>query len=410
MKNKGKRSKTVIVKPYSPIMWVNDKNSLDKMISYIKTLSGPIAVDSERACGIRYDSDKAYLIQMKRENTIFLIDPIKTGNLKDLNEAIKNSEWVLHAADQDIPCLVKQGLIPTKIFDTEKSSRLLNYSKVSLGKMIEEKLNITLEKLHSNENWSMRPIPQKWLDYAALDVEYLIDLRDILYKELEETHKLEYALEEFEYCLDTTYPKFLERQKEKQNLQNIFHFVPGAYALSPRELAVVKELYLSRESLAKKLDTAPSSLLSTKALVQAAKTMPKSREEMVKLSLFKGAKNRPHKNRWWGAIARAKNYPEDKLPVYKAKEHKDIYPNTAWIKTYPNKYERLQIIKEISANIAEQVNTRVENIITTRDKNIIAWNLSDFPSLEEIDDVFSLCSLRNWQKNLLRNNIYKAFK
>lgn len=401
---------TAIVKPYSKTVWVDDHFSMQNMVSEIKNLQGPIAVDSERACGIRYDGDKAYLIQIKRENTIYLIDPINLGLLHELNEAIQDEEWVLHAADQDIPCLAKQGLFPKKIFDTEKSSRLLNYSKVSLGKMIEEKLGITLEKLHSNENWSTRPIPQKWLDYAALDVEYLIDLRNVLYKELVENNKLEYALEEFQHCIDTTYPKFINKNKEKRNTQYIFHYISGSSTLkNPLQLAIVKELYLSRENLAKKLDIAPTMLLSNKALIQAAKAMPTSREEMSKLPLFKGAKNRPHKNRWWGAIARAYAYPKEKLPVYVPKEHKDSYPNMSWIKVYPQMYDRLQIIKQVSNDLSEKINIRVENIITSKARHTIAWHLPEKPTLEDIDKVFDICSLRNWQRNVLREPIFEAF-
>src|SRR6478609_9030859 len=140
--------------------------------------TGPVAIDAERASGYRY-SNRAYLIQLRREGAgTWLVDPIPLTTLAPLQEALEGSEWILHAATQDLPCLREVGLTPTSLFDTELAGRLLGYPRVGLATLVETVLGQRMRKEHSAADWSTRPLPKPWLEYAALDVEVLIELRD----------------------------------------------------------------------------------------------------------------------------------------------------------------------------------------------------------------------------------------
>ena len=164
--------------------------------------SGPVAVDVERASGFRY-SQRAYLVQVfRRGSGVFLFDPPAVGEFAPLQAAIGGEEWVLHAASQDLPSLRELGLEPATMFDTELAARLLGHARVGLGAVVEDTLGITLAKAHSASDWSTRPLPQSWLEYAALDVEHLVDVRDALVAELAEQGKTEFAAEEFRAVLD----------------------------------------------------------------------------------------------------------------------------------------------------------------------------------------------------------------
>ena len=91
---------------------------------------GPIAVDAERASGFRY-SQRAYLIQMFRRGAgTFLFDPPAIGSLGELNDAIRDEEWIFHAASQDLACLREVGLDPVRIFDTELGARFRQASSL----------------------------------------------------------------------------------------------------------------------------------------------------------------------------------------------------------------------------------------------------------------------------------------
>src|SRR3954452_18591841 len=135
--------------------------------------TGPVAIDAERASGYRYSS-RAYLIQLRREGAgTILVDPIGFDSLAPLQDALAGTEWILHAATQDLPCLTEVGLTPTELFDTELAGRLLGYPRVGLATLVETLLGFRMKKEHSAADWSTRPLPVPWLEYAALDVEVL---------------------------------------------------------------------------------------------------------------------------------------------------------------------------------------------------------------------------------------------
>ena len=146
--------------------------------------TGPVAIDAERASGYRY-SARAYLIQLRREGSgTFLVDPIAFDSMAPLQQVLEGTEWILHAATQDLPCLNAVGLYPTKLFDTELAGRLLGHPRVGLATLVETLLGYRMAKEHSAVDWSTRPLPEPWLEYAALDVEVLVELREVLGAEL----------------------------------------------------------------------------------------------------------------------------------------------------------------------------------------------------------------------------------
>src|SRR5690606_33957227 len=156
--------------------------------------SGPFAVDAERASGFRY-SNRAYLVQIRRAGAgTVLIDPVGHGGdavevLAPVAQVLGTDEWILHAADQDLPCLAEIGMRPTALYDTELAGRLANFDRVNLAAMVQRLLGLQLTKGHGAADWSKRPLPGEWLNYAALDVEVLGDLRHAIAEVLQEQGK-----------------------------------------------------------------------------------------------------------------------------------------------------------------------------------------------------------------------------
>lgn len=132
---------------------ISTDSALAEAVTTIISGDGPIAIDAERASGYRY-SQRAYLIQIKRNGGgLHLIDPIPfaksdiaKAQIKKLNNALADVEWVIHASTQDLPCLREFGFTPKLLFDTELGGRLAGCERVGLGPLTEALLDLTLAK------------------------------------------------------------------------------------------------------------------------------------------------------------------------------------------------------------------------------------------------------------------------
>jgi ribonuclease D len=217
---------------------VSTPEQLAELVSAISRGTGPVALDAERASGFKY-SQRAYLIQLRRQGSgSHLIDPTLFPNLNPLQEALIGVDWILHAASQDLVCLAEVGLIPTaNVFDTELAGRLLGLPRVGLGPLIETQLGYSLAKEHSAADWSTRPLPESWLNYAALDVEFLIELWELIETQLHDANKHHWAIQEFDHVKRTTSP--IERVDPWRRTSGM-HVIRNT-----RELAVIREVFFS---------------------------------------------------------------------------------------------------------------------------------------------------------------------
>ena len=191
---------TPLLAPASGIPTLVDTEELFELaLNELSRGSGPFGVDAERASGFKFSS-RAYLIQIKRQNGgLHLIDPIPFGPghplFSRLNDLLQSDEVILHASTQDLPCLRELVLNPRTLFDTELGGRIAGLPRVGLGPLLESLMEVSLAKEHSAADWSQRPLPTEWLNYAALDVELLIELREQIYELLASANKLEWARE-----------------------------------------------------------------------------------------------------------------------------------------------------------------------------------------------------------------------
>ena len=226
-----------------------------------------LAIDVERASSYRY-SAKAYLVQIKTEAAgILLLDPLACQLPGTFTDIMNSHPWILHASRQDLPSLAMLGLEPVALFDTEVAARLLGLPKVSLGALTEELLDVRLAKEHSSANWSKRPLPESWLDYAALDVEYLAELKTVLTRMLDDAHKTSWAREEFAFEATFAHPEVPDEP---------WRGLHGLGQLkSPLQLAVARSMWERRDAIARNADVAPFMVLRDKALVAMAKASSK---------------------------------------------------------------------------------------------------------------------------------------
>ncbi|WP_341999457.1 ribonuclease D [Microbacterium sp. LWH7-1.2] len=348
---------------------------------------GPVAVDVERASGFRY-SQRAYLVQVYRRGAgVFLFDPPPIGDFRALEDAIGAEEWVLHAASQDLPSLREIGLEPASIFDTELAARLLGHERVGLAAVVEDTLGITLAKAHSASDWSMRPLPQTWLEYAALDVEHLVDVRDKLVAELLEQGKTEFAAEEFRAVLERE-PK-PPREEPWRRLSGL-HTVRGRKAL-----AVARELWTAREEYAREEDVAPGRLVPDRALVAAVLADPQSKSALAAVKDFTGRASRSQLDRWWAAIEAGRAVTQ--LPLERATGGDTLPPPRAWADRNPEADARLKAARPVVEQRAEELHMPTENLLTPELLRRVAWAPPRQLDAASIGEALSALGARPWQ-------------
>jgi ribonuclease D len=363
---------------------------LAKAVASLAAGEGPIAVDAERASGFRY-SQRAYLIQIRRAGSgTHMIDPTGLSTLQPLQDALEGVDWILHAASQDLVCLAEAGLTPTaQLFDTELAGRILGRPRVGLGTLLHTDLGYILAKEHSAADWSTRPLPESWLVYAALDVEFLLELWEVMRADLEAAGKYEWALQEFEHVRVNTGPIVRTDPWRRTS---------GMHALKkPAQLAIVRALWVARDDLADELDVAPGRVLPDSSIVALAGTPMDSATNIESLPGLRTRQVRRHLDVWVSAIEDAlklnsSEHPPVKLPA-------DGPPNPRnWANRNAQAWSRLEFAKTRISELAEKLNMPPENLVSPDAIRRIMW---EPPADDQMSTFLADIKVRPWQQELV---------
>lgn len=380
---------------------VSDLEGLRTVVDRFRAATGPVAVDAERASGFRYQP-RAYLIQLRRAGAgTALVDPTGFEDLRELNAALADTEWILHAASQDLPCLAGEGMRPPRLFDTELAARLCGFERVGLAALVEKLLGFTLEKHHSAADWSTRPLPADWLTYAALDVELLVELRDILDAELRLQGKRDWADEEFAAALNAPAPA---PRAEPWRRTSGIHRVRGA-----RPLARVRELWYLRDEIAQRLDRAPSKIVPDPALADAAIADPTDFGELTSIPGFQRRHGRANAKRWLQALSKVRKLSEDELPSVSPAS--DGPPSThRWASRDPAAAARLKRARAAVAEVAAAHELPPENLVAPAAVRALCWQPPRPITRTTVAEALEHHGVRAWQIELVAKTLVAAVK
>ena len=341
---------------------IESRSDLLLAIEALRAGAGPIAIDAERASGYRY-SARAYLIQIFRRNGgLHLLDPIPLAGapeLLQLNELLSHEESVIHASSQDLDCLREFGLDPKILFDTELGARIAGCERVGLGALCETLLGVQIAKEHSAVDWSHRPLKQEWLDYAALDVAVLLDIRDGVEKLLIHGGKLEWAKEEFANSLKISPPK-VRRDPWRR--------VSGMHQIKSRfELALIRELWTARDNVARELDIAPGRLLSDAVIIELARKKPETYEELLELQIVREKIRHEHQKSelktWWKILSGGYEMDQSHWPEMRARGD-GMPPPKIWRDKFPIAYIHYQHARLLLGAVSDALKIPLENLIS----------------------------------------------
>lgn len=384
----------------------------EKFTSALKSLesgTGPFAVDAERASGYKY-SARAYLIQIKRTGGgLHLIDPIPFGPghalFSQLNDLLNTDEVILHASTQDLPCLREIGINPTKLFDTELGGRIAGLPRVGLGPLLESLMGVSLAKEHSAVDWSTRPLPNEWLNYAALDVELLVELREKIYELLSGANKWQWAEQEFAAILLTPpSPPRIDPWRRTS----------GMHKIKKRDqLAIIKNLWTARNEIARSNDVASGKLLNDSAIIEFAIHKPLTKKDAEKALRPIGMRARWSENMptWISAIESALNTPEDQWPPMKSGAD-TLPPIKLWRERFPEKYAPLTHARFAVETMAHELSIPAENLISPEIIRRICWApptpRATNADVNAVSEAMAALGARPWQIEIVAPSLAAA--
>lgn len=374
---------------------VQTERSLQEAATAIAGGEGPVAIDAERSSGYRYGQN-AYLVQVRRDGAgTWLIDPMACPDLAVLDEAIGGAEWVLHAATQDLACLAEVGLRPRQLFDTELAARLLGMPRVGLAAVVEQYLGLALAKEHSAVDWSIRPLPEPWLRYAALDVEVLIEVRNLMGVDLAAQGKDEWARQEFAALLGWEPTVRADPWRRTSGLHRVRH---------RRGIATVRELWEERDRIARDRDVSPGRVLPDSVIIQIALSAPSSSSE---LPTSHRAVHR-YQRQWLAAVRRAAALPEAALPP-KTLPSDSPPPQRAWADKDPIAAARLTFVRSRLTEFAEAHEVPVENVCSPEPLRRVVWTPPERHTSESFDAALLALGCRRWQREIVVPMLVAAF-
>lgn len=396
---------------------------LAELVASMAGGTGPVAVDAERAHGFRY-SQRAYLIQLRRAGSgTHLIDPVAVStdqhrsrepslrgrapkqppatmgpefpaDLGALSTVIAEAEWIVHAATQDLPCLVEIALVPQRLFDTELAGRLLGYPRVNLGTLIEEFFGVRLLKEHSAADWSVRPLPPGWLTYAALDVELLVELRDAMADQLEQSGKAEWARQEFSWLVENA-------TRPREPRIDPWRRTSGIHRIrTPAGLAIVEQLWQTRDAIARRTDRAPGRLLPDLAIVELAGQRAPSRQVLQSLPAFAKRTAKRYETSWLKALDAALGLEPDQLPPLNRQSDSPPQPRV-WASRDPVAAARLHRVRGVLITRAAELGLPIENLLTPEFLRRLVWTPPVVIEEATVDAVLAEQGARPWQRDIV---------
>lgn len=349
-----------------------------------------VAIDTEGASFHRY-VDRIYLLQLSTDAHHAILDPLKVESPSRLGTLLESRdvEVVFHDADYDLRLLHQDyGWRVTNIFDTRVAAQLLGIKAFGLAALLDSYFGVKLDKKHQRADWSMRPLTADMLDYAAQDTMHLLALRALLRESLEQKGRWSWAREEFTRLEGT--------QWGSEEDGTSFLRLKGARDLTRRELALLRELVVWRDGVAKGLDRSTFRVVTNDVLLEISRRSPRTMDDLRSIKgMGRGIlENRGHEILEAAAAGRA--VPDAELPRF---------PKAPRWERDPHFDERVARLKRVRDEAAADLDLD-PGVLCARDRLEAVARAKP----REMEELRELPELRSWQIELLGPAFVKALR
>ncbi len=261
-----------------PVVLIESESDLHRrMEALIAGGAGEVALDIEGEYNLHRYGMHLCLVQLFDGKECLLVDTVKIKNISCMRPFFEGDiDKVVFSPANDLILLDHLfGFHLKHIFDVQSAARLLGHERLSLGTIISEELGVTLDKSKTKQksNWNFRPLKKSLLNYAADDVLYLLDLKRKLLPEIE---RRGLADELARINADFELVRYAPQERPYLNLRD-------AKKLTRIEKVYLKHFFYARDEIARKVDLAPSSVLSNASVIEISKRAPGGRDEWKRL-------------------------------------------------------------------------------------------------------------------------------
>ena len=279
----------------------------------LATLCARIVAEPRIALDTEFHTEKHFtpklmVVQVAFNDAVAIVDPLALPDLRPLADALTRATVVGHALSSDLRILEDAfAELPKGAYDTQVAAAFCGYGmSISLLDLVRDVAGVTLQKSQTVSDWSTRPFSPRQLDYLVDDVRYLFPIADRLNEKLEARGRAAWALEEMRTLVD---PRTYRSDKRRLYLR-----VAGNARMNRRELGVLNELALLRETIARERNIPLKYVLPDDVLVGLVGLRPKSVEELSQLRRLDPGMRKHIGTRIIEAVAAGEAIPESELP------------------------------------------------------------------------------------------------
>ncbi|MFP4380162.1 MAG: ribonuclease D [Candidatus Sumerlaeia bacterium] len=252
--------------------YIDEQEHLETIFPHLEGMTR-IAVDTE-ADSLHHYFEKVCLIQISAGGRHFIVDPLAKLDLAGLMDIFSRHELIFHGADYDLRMLrMSFDFEPqAEVFDTMLAGQLLGFEQFGLAALVQHYFDVELPKGGQKWDWSRRPLPEKYLSYAADDTRYLEELAarmeaDLLEKGRREWHR--------EWCREVVEASASNKEPDPEREWRI----KGYANLDRKDMALLRELWYWRDGESRSADLPPFKILNNSQLLGIVQWLSENPQE-----------------------------------------------------------------------------------------------------------------------------------